>query len=148
MSVSRILAVRHLIDEYKRFLGTSHRFLDPDLRKQFNEHFSRANVVVRGPFVTLTRDFAQSGSMPSSPLRCRDRSREIGIRMALGARSQRQAGSFASVLFPYGLPELRLVLRSRGGVDVDIAIEVQIHFFENRNEGFDVIVARLPRGRQ
>jgi len=50
-------AVRHLIEEYRRFLRTSYRFLDPHLRRQFEEHLAQADVVVRGPYVTLTRDF-------------------------------------------------------------------------------------------
>ena len=52
------LAVRHLIDEYRSFLRTSFRFLDEHLRRQFEEHLARADVVVKGPYVTLARDFA------------------------------------------------------------------------------------------
>ena len=44
-----------------------------------------------------------------------------------------------------GFPEIRLGLRSSGGVHVDIAIEVQIEFLENRDQGFDVIVRRFAR---
>ncbi|CEK13074.1 DEAD/DEAH box helicase [Chthonomonas calidirosea] len=52
------LAVRNLIEEYRSFLRTTYRFLDPHLRKQFEEHLERAYVVVKGPYVTLARDFA------------------------------------------------------------------------------------------
>jgi ATP-dependent helicase YprA (DUF1998 family)/very-short-patch-repair endonuclease len=52
------LAVRHLIDEYRSFLRTSFRFLDEHLRRQFEEHLAQADVVVKGPYVTLARDFA------------------------------------------------------------------------------------------
>lgn len=51
------LAVRHLIDQYRRFLRTSYRFLDERLRKQFEDHLARIDVVVKGPYVTLAREF-------------------------------------------------------------------------------------------
>ena len=57
------LAVRHLIDEYRSFLRTSFRFLDEHLRRQFEEHLARADVVVKGPYVTLARDFALGRSL-------------------------------------------------------------------------------------
>ncbi len=52
------LAVRNLIDEYRSFLRTSYRFLDDRLRRQFEKHLAQADVVVKGPYVTLARDFA------------------------------------------------------------------------------------------
>ena len=52
------LAVRHLIDEYRSFLRTSYRFLDDRLRQQFEAHLDQTDVVVKGPYVTLARDFA------------------------------------------------------------------------------------------
>ncbi len=52
------LVVRNLIDEYRSFLRTSYRFLDDHLRRQFEEHLAQADVVVKGPYVTLARDFA------------------------------------------------------------------------------------------
>jgi len=51
-------AVRHLITQYRRFLRTSYRFLDPHLREQFEGHLDRADVIVKGPYVTLARDLA------------------------------------------------------------------------------------------
>ncbi len=57
MSVNAPAAVRHLIEEYRRFLRTTYRFLDPALRGQFEVHLASADVVVRGPYVTLARDF-------------------------------------------------------------------------------------------
>ncbi len=51
-------AVRDLIAEYRSFLRTSYRFLDPQLRQQFEAHLERADVVVKGPYVTLARGFA------------------------------------------------------------------------------------------
>ncbi|MEW5807411.1 MAG: DEAD/DEAH box helicase [Acidobacteriota bacterium] len=59
MKVSAISCVRHLIDEYRRFLRTSYRFLDPHLKKQFEEHLAKVDVVVKGPYVTLTHDYEQ-----------------------------------------------------------------------------------------
>ncbi len=58
MSPNIPLAVWNLIDEYRSFLRTSYRFLDDRLRQQFEEHLARVDVVVKGPYVTLARDFA------------------------------------------------------------------------------------------
>lgn len=52
-------AVRELIAEYRRFLRTSYRFLDDHLRRQFEAHLEQADVVVKGPYVTLSREFAR-----------------------------------------------------------------------------------------
>ncbi len=57
MTASAIACVRHLVEEYRSFLKTSYRFLDPGLRQQFEGHLAQADVIVRGPFVTLSRDF-------------------------------------------------------------------------------------------
>ncbi len=56
-------AVRELIGEYRRFLKTSYRFLDEHLRRQFEEHLNQADVVVKGPYVTLARDFARGATL-------------------------------------------------------------------------------------
>lgn len=50
-------AVRELIVQYRRFLRTSYRFLDDRLRSQFEEHLDRTDVIVRGPYVTLAREY-------------------------------------------------------------------------------------------
>ncbi|MBI2899240.1 MAG: DEAD/DEAH box helicase [Planctomycetes bacterium] len=50
-------AERHVIDQYRRFLRTSYRFLDPKLRDQFESRLDQADIVVRGPYVTLSREF-------------------------------------------------------------------------------------------
>jgi len=57
VAVSAVDAVRHLIDQYRRFLRTSYRFLDERLREQFEAHLAAADVVVRGPYVTLAQDY-------------------------------------------------------------------------------------------
>jgi ATP-dependent helicase YprA (DUF1998 family) len=56
-------AVQHLIAEYRRFLRTSYRFLDPELRRQFEEHLEAADVVVKGPYVTLAREFRKGATL-------------------------------------------------------------------------------------
>lgn len=56
-------AVHELIAEYRRFLRTSYRFLDDHLRRQFEEHLGRADVVVKGPYVTLARDFERGRTL-------------------------------------------------------------------------------------
>jgi hypothetical protein len=49
VGTSAPVAVRHVIEEYKRFLQTSFRFLDPHLREQFETHMQQMNVLVPGP---------------------------------------------------------------------------------------------------
>jgi len=56
-------AVRELVAEYRRFLRTSYRFLDEHLRRQFEEHLAKSDVIVRGPFVTLAREFEQGRAL-------------------------------------------------------------------------------------
>jgi len=56
-------AVRHVVEEYKRFLRTSFRFLDPHLREQFEGHLQQIDVLVRGPYVTLAREFERGGRL-------------------------------------------------------------------------------------
>ncbi len=57
-------AVRELVAEYRRFLRTSYRFLDERLRRQFEEHLDRTDVIVRGPYVTLAREFERGRALP------------------------------------------------------------------------------------
>src|SRR2546422_4240048 len=45
--------------------------------------------------------------------------------------------------FLHGCPKIRLGLWSRGGMDVDIPIKVQIELLENWSQRFDVIVGRF-----
>jgi ATP-dependent helicase YprA (DUF1998 family) len=63
MKTSAVHCVRHLIEEYRRFLRTSYRFLDPHLREQFEAHLAQADVVVRGPLITLARDFERAEAL-------------------------------------------------------------------------------------
>jgi ATP-dependent helicase YprA (DUF1998 family)/very-short-patch-repair endonuclease len=49
--------VRHLIGAYRRFIKSSYRLADDHLRVQFEEHVDGAEVLVKGPYVTLARDF-------------------------------------------------------------------------------------------
>jgi ATP-dependent helicase YprA (DUF1998 family) len=57
MKISAVSCVHHLVEEYRRFLRTSYRFLDDHLRRQFEQHLAEIDVVVKGPFVTLTQGF-------------------------------------------------------------------------------------------
>lgn len=61
--ISAPAAVRHVVEEYKRFLRTSFRFLDPHLREQFEAHLQQMDVLVRGPYVTLARDFERGARL-------------------------------------------------------------------------------------
>ncbi|MEW6074204.1 MAG: DEAD/DEAH box helicase [Planctomycetota bacterium] len=56
-------AVRELVAQYRRFLRTSYRFLDDDLRRQFEEHVEGSDVLVRGPYVTLARDYERGRTL-------------------------------------------------------------------------------------
>lgn len=49
--------VRHLIAAYRRFIKSSYRLADDRLRAQFEEQVDRAEVLVKGPYVTLAREF-------------------------------------------------------------------------------------------
>ena len=50
------LALCDLIAEYRSFLPRAYWLLDPHLRRQFEKHFERADVVVKGPCGTLARE--------------------------------------------------------------------------------------------
>jgi len=63
MGVNVPRTVHNLIGEYRRFLKTSYRFLDDHLRQQFEHHLARTDVIVKGPYVTLARDFALGHSL-------------------------------------------------------------------------------------
>ena len=55
---SVVESVRHLIGQYRSFIRSSYRLADPHLRAQFEAHVDGAEVLVKGPYVTLSRDFA------------------------------------------------------------------------------------------
>ena len=55
--------VEHVIGEFRRFLRSTYRLADPHLREQFEEHIDQAGVLVKGPFVTLARDFAEGAPL-------------------------------------------------------------------------------------
>lgn len=60
---SVIESVRHLIEQYRSFIKSSYRLADPALRVQFEGHVDRAEVLVKGPYVTLARDFAEGRAL-------------------------------------------------------------------------------------
>ncbi len=51
------------MDEYRRFLRTTYRLADPLLRQQFEEHIRDTDVIIKGPYVTLARDFASGKTL-------------------------------------------------------------------------------------
>ena len=51
-------SVRYLIKQYRSFIKSSYRLADPKLREQFERHVNEADILVKGPYVTLSRDFA------------------------------------------------------------------------------------------
>jgi len=57
MAKSILGNVRHVADEYRRFIKSTYRLTDPALRAQFERHVNEADVLVKGPYVTLARDF-------------------------------------------------------------------------------------------
>ncbi|MBM4395094.1 MAG: DEAD/DEAH box helicase [Deltaproteobacteria bacterium] len=63
MAANIPLAVRDLVTEYGRFLRTSYRFLDERLRTQFEEHLARTDLIVKGPYVTLAREFERGRTL-------------------------------------------------------------------------------------
>jgi ATP-dependent helicase YprA (DUF1998 family) len=61
---SVVESVRHLIAEYRSFIKSSYRLADPRLREQFERHVEEQEVLVKGPYVTLARDFALGKPLP------------------------------------------------------------------------------------
>jgi superfamily II DNA/RNA helicase/very-short-patch-repair endonuclease len=63
MSFSVVGSVNHLISEYRRFLLSTYRLADKKLRDQFEDHIKEADVLVKGPYVTLANDFAREHTL-------------------------------------------------------------------------------------
>lgn len=63
MRFSVVESVRHLIAQYRSFIKSSYRLADPKLRVQFEEHVDHREVLVKGPYVTLARDFAEGQTL-------------------------------------------------------------------------------------
>jgi hypothetical protein len=63
MSFSVVGSVNHLVAEYRRFLLSTYRLADPRLREQFESHINQADVLVKGPYVTLANDFAREHTL-------------------------------------------------------------------------------------
>ena len=60
---SVVESVRHLIAEYRSFIKSSYRLADHGLREQFERHVDDAEMLVKGPYVTLSRDFAEGRTL-------------------------------------------------------------------------------------
>jgi hypothetical protein len=65
MSAHAVTCVEHLIDEYRRFLRSTYRLSDPGLRKQFEQHIDKTDVLVKGPYVTLAQEYAAKTRLKS-----------------------------------------------------------------------------------
>jgi len=63
MSSPVVSCVRHLIEEYRRFLRSTYRLADPHLRQQFEQHVDQTDVLVKGPYVTLARDYTMGKTL-------------------------------------------------------------------------------------
>lgn len=61
---SVIGSVRHVRDSYRRFVLSTYRLANPKLREQFERHVNEADVLVKGPYVTLARDFVPGERLP------------------------------------------------------------------------------------
>ncbi len=65
MPLSILGNARHVADEYRRFIKSTYRLADPALRAQFERHVNEAEVLVKGPYVTLARDFEPGARLAS-----------------------------------------------------------------------------------
>lgn len=65
MPASVLGNVRHVADEYRRFIKSTYRLADQDLREQFERHVNEAEVLVKGPYVTLAREFQTGATLAS-----------------------------------------------------------------------------------
>ncbi|MGH7552669.1 MAG: DEAD/DEAH box helicase, partial [Longimicrobiales bacterium] len=54
-----------LAHEYRRFIRSTYRLADPALRAQFEQHVNEADVLIKGPYVTLARDFEVGATLAS-----------------------------------------------------------------------------------
>jgi len=63
MSSPALSCVQHLTEEYRRFLRSTYRLADPRLREQFENHVNESGVIVKGPYVTLARDYARGKTL-------------------------------------------------------------------------------------
>ena len=60
-SFSVVGSVRHVRESYRRFVLSTYRLANDALRAQFEGQVREANVLVKGPYVTLAQDF-ESGA--------------------------------------------------------------------------------------
>lgn len=60
---SVVESVRHLIAQYRCFIKSSYRLADVHLREQFERHVDQADVLVKGPYVTLAQDFEHGATL-------------------------------------------------------------------------------------
>lgn len=60
---SVIGSVRHVRESYRRFILSTYRLANPRLREQFERHVREENVLVKGPYVTLSHDFEPGATL-------------------------------------------------------------------------------------
>lgn len=63
MAPSVLGNVRHVAQEYRRFIKSSYRLADTRLRAQFERHVDEAEILVKGPYVTLAREFETGATL-------------------------------------------------------------------------------------
>jgi hypothetical protein len=64
MEISNSLdCVRHISEEYRRFLKTTLRLCDDHIRNQFEEQIREMKVVINDPDITLGRDHKKDRSL-------------------------------------------------------------------------------------
>jgi very-short-patch-repair endonuclease len=63
MKFSVVGSVRHLTAQYRQFIRSTYRLADEQLRGQFEHQIENAEALVKGPYVTLARDFEQGETL-------------------------------------------------------------------------------------
>ena len=63
MKFSVVGSVRHLTAQYRQFIRSTYRLADDHLREQFEHQIENAEALVKGPYVTLARDFERGETL-------------------------------------------------------------------------------------
>lgn len=63
MKFSVVGSVRHLAAQYRQFIRSTYRLADEHLREQFEQQIENAEALVKGPYVTLARDFERGETL-------------------------------------------------------------------------------------
>ena len=57
------LTLRNVLDEYKRYIKTSYPILDEKLRNQFDKKIQEENLLWKGPYIQIPRQFKKGKSL-------------------------------------------------------------------------------------